>query len=206
MKWTWYTIQWGTLCLRLRVTRRRRCKVTRSMWTDPNTVWTSHKQLNALWAVDHVLCCWILSLELSVLVTLLSWSHTINNSAWYTTKILLRRISDENHNKYHRYYCQERQWPQFSSIWNESNWFSYYISNTLVDLLVSVGHLRILPERFGKKDLWITNLISVYRKKDVMPSRSVVVTSWRQTPVVSMTTRLIYNLYQWKRHMNEKIE
>ena len=45
-------------------------------------------------------------------------------------------------------------------------------------------HLCILPERFGKIDLWIANLISVYRKR-----RNVVTTL--QTPVVSMTTRLI---------------
>ena len=37
MKWVWYPTERGTLRLRLRVTRRRRCKVTRSMWMDPNS-------------------------------------------------------------------------------------------------------------------------------------------------------------------------
>ena len=56
--------------------------------------------------------------------------------------------------------------------------------------LVSVGHLCILPKCFGKKDLWIANLIIVYR---ITSWCLVVVTLWRQTPVVSMTTRLIYH-------------
>ena len=38
------------------------------------------------------------------------------------------------------------------------------------------------PERFGKIDLWIASLISVYHKRSNITS---------QTPVVSMTTRLI---------------
>ena len=50
-------------------------------------------------------------------------------------------------------------------------------------------HQCDLPEHFGKIDLWIANLISVYRK------RRNVMRDTQQTPVVSMTTRLIYIVF-----------
>ena len=56
-------------------------------------------------------------------------------------------------------------------------------------------HLCDLPERFGKTDLWIANLISVSSYLAIhviMPKRHNVVSS--QAPVVSMTTRLIWEL------------
>ena len=64
----------------------------------------------------------------------------------------------------------------------------YFVHFTSMAFILAINwclyrHPCILPERFGKIDLWISNLISVYRK------RRAVVTS--QTPVVSMTTSLI---------------
>ena len=50
-------------------------------------------------------------------------------------------------------------------------------------------HQCDLPESFGKIDLWIANLISVNHYLAIHVIRCNVVTS--QTPVVSMTTRLI---------------
>ena len=68
--------------------------------------------------------------------------------------------------------------------------YNLFIMNDLLDdnfycYWCMYRHLWILPERFGKKDLWITNLIIVYRKK-----RRNVITSWRRVVVMSHTSGL----------------
>ena len=75
MKWVWCPIEWGTLRLHLRITRRRKRRVARSVWTD--TKW-KRKLLHC--QVNLTIFGWLFSIPYAKLNSVAIFYCTVNTA------------------------------------------------------------------------------------------------------------------------------
>ena len=123
---------------------------------------TISEHLQSKLSKTHVFCLngvyWYVSLNFNVLVVKIHWR------AW-EKNILVQGFSapslESDNVKVSVITCFSIKMFRRRKSWLEYQHHYHPISNTLYWCLYR--HLCILPERFGKKDLWIANLISVNR-------------------------------------------
>ena len=77
------------------------------------------------------------------------------------------RVKLYSNSKYIIEWCYNTKFRHYFTGKPQLNWNANGINISIESIFYwcLYRHLCILPERFGKKDLWITNLISMYHKK-----------------------------------------